>query len=132
MEMVKETELVEIETVRKKEGLERQLYLSSIETYYLFEHLRGWSHDVYLEFHPDGKLKQVHSTGKRIEERAKQLGLSYDGMVKIDAKLGGSLFSAISKNRADSCGTEIEIKLDDKGEIDIDKLNVKPVKSFDF
>jgi hypothetical protein len=117
-------EIVNAETKQKS------LFLSTIESYYLFEHLRGWSHDNYLEFYPEGKLKQVYSTGKRTEDRAKQLGLSYDGMVHFDPKMSSELYSVISKNRAAGAGTELTIELDGKGEVK--KVTPKTVRSFDF
>lgn len=112
------------------QGQERNLYLSTIESHYLFEYLRGWSNDMYLEFHPDGKLKQVYNTGKRTEERAKQLGLSYNSMIKLDSKLCSRLHNDIFANRANSSGTEIEIELNEKGEVS--KIQTRPVRSFDF
>lgn len=115
--------------VTSKEKVD-SLYLSAIESHYLLEYLRGWSHDMYLEFHPDGKLKQVYDAGKRIEERYKQLGLSYEGMILIDSKIGSRLHNDMFTNRANSCGTEIEIKLNEKGEIST--VQTKAVKSFDF
>lgn len=104
--------------------------LSKIESYYLFEHLRGWTHDTYLDFYDNGKLKDVYSTGKRIEPRSKELGLNYDGMIHLDAKLGSELYSIITKNRSNSRGTELEIILNDEREVD--KIIPKAVKSFDF
>lgn len=108
------------------------LFLTTIESYYLFEHLRGWTNDNYLEFYPSQRLRQVHSTGKRpgIEERQKQLGMTYNGMLKLPAKMGSELYHAISENRAAGCGTEITIELDDKGEIGA--ITPKSTRSFDF
>jgi len=106
------------------------LFLSSVESYYLFEHLRGWPYDIYLEFDDkQNKLKQVYTTGKRTEERAKQLGLSYEHMYKLDAKKGSELYSAISQNRANGYGTEITMQLEGH---DIIKVNTKAVRGFDF
>ena len=106
------------------------LFLSSVESYYLFEHLRGWPYDIYLEFDDkQNKLKQVHTTGKRTEERAKQLGLSYEHMYKLDAKKGSELYSAISSNRANSSGTEVTMEV--KGQEIVDVV-VHSVRGFDF
>lgn len=106
------------------------LFLSSIESYYLFEHLRGWPYDIYLEYDFEtNKLKQVHTTGKRTEERAKQLGLDYSNMFKLDAKQGAQLYSIISKNRADGMGTDIVMEL--KGQ-EVDNAMAKAVRGFDF
>jgi len=107
------------------------LNLSKIESYYLFEHLRGWTHGAYLDFYPNGKLKDVYITGKRTEERSKELGLKYDGMVYLDAKLGSEIYSIISKNRSNSYGTEFEIILNaEKNEVD--KIIPHSVRGFDF
>lgn len=106
------------------------LFLSSIESYYLFEHLRGWTNDVYLEFDANqNKLKQVHVTGKRIEDRMKQLGLDYSNMFKLEAKKGAELYSAISQNRANGYGTEVSMEL--KGQ-EIDTAVAHSVRGFDF
>lgn len=105
------------------------LFLSSIESYYLWEHLRGWSNDIYLEFHDNGKLKQVYVTGKRIEDRMKQLGLEYANMFKLDAKKGSELYDVISQNRSGGYGTEVEFEL--KGQ-DVDRVLSKTIRGFDF
>lgn len=108
------------------------LFLSSIESYYLFEHLRGWPYDIYLEFDFTlNKLKQVHVSGKRTEDRMKQLGLDYTGMFKLDAKKGAELYSVISQNRASSYGTEIQCDLDRKDHV-ISNVHPKAVRGFDF
>ena len=106
------------------------LFLSSVESYYLFEHLRGWPYDIYLEFDDkQNKLKQVHVTGKRTEPRAKQLGLSYEHMFKLDAKKGSELYNTISSNRANSSGTEVTMTL--KGQEIVDVV-AHSIRGFDF